>query len=108
MAEGAPAELIGLFLRPADAFGEDAHPAGLALAALAQGIADDVVVEHRRHGPAARLGGLGEQGRAPQPLFLGGEDRIDDRRVEALPGQDTRGLEHQRDARRVVVGARRV
>ncbi len=104
-AIAAAAHLAGQVLGGANAFGKDADAAGVLHAALADRIADDIVVEHRADLPAALLRGIGEQFGAPQPLFLGREGDVDDRRIELPLRQQARGLQYQRNARGIVVGA---
>ena len=104
-----PARQVRLGIVPrANALGEHPHAIRDHLAILAHRVADNIIVQHRPHMPAARLGRAGKQLAAPQPLLLARQQRIDDRAVEFLPGQHPRRLDHQRRARRIVIGARRI
>ena len=60
-AVGALLRRLGGIGGGADSLAEDAHDIVDMLAADAVGVADDVVVEHRRDRPAACPGGLGQQ-----------------------------------------------
>jgi len=90
----------------ANALGEYPHALTGDHAALADRIADDVVVEHRADFPAALSGSVGKEFSAPQSLFLTREHRIDDRRAEFPLRQDSRCFQNDGDARCVVIGPR--
>src|SRR3546814_12671656 len=85
MVGAAPAALRGDQLLDPDAahaFREDADMVVVAIAVGAAAVADDVVVEHRLDLPALRLGIIGEDLAAEQPLLLAHQRRVDDGRRE--------------------------
>ena len=75
---------------------------------MTDGVADDVIVEHCCHAPAAFFGNLSKQSAAPEALFFAGQCRVDDRRAELFLCQQARRFEDKRNARGIVVGARRI
>ena len=71
-------------------------------------VADDVVVEDGDDVPALRLGEIGEDLAAQEPLLLARQRRIDDGAGEFVLAEHPRRLDHRRRARAVVIGAGRV
>jgi hypothetical protein len=90
------------------AFGKDTHHLGLAIAILAAGIADDVVVEHRLDGEALCLGPVGEDASAEQALLLARKQGVDDGAWIFRTAERPCRFEHQRRARTVIIRARRI
>src|SRR3546814_1254953 len=79
MVGAAPAALRGDQLLDPDAahaFREDADMVVVPIAVGAAAVADDVVVEHRLDLPALRLGIIGEDLAAEQPLLLAHQRRV--------------------------------
>jgi hypothetical protein len=83
-AVAAAGQLFGDAFAEPDALGEHPHPVGHASAVLADGVADDVVVQHGGHHPTPLLGRFGQQRAAQQSLLLTRQSGIDDRGVELL------------------------
>src|SRR3546814_5418554 len=107
IVEAAPAALRGdQLLSPvaAHAFREDADMVVVAIAVGAAAVADDVVVEHRLDLPALRLGIIGEDLAAEQPLLLAHQRRVDDGRREFVFRKDAGGFDDGRGAGTVVIG----
>src|SRR3546814_13583526 len=101
IVEAAPAALRGdQLLSPvaAHAFREDADMVVVAIAVGAAAVADDVVVEHRLALPALRLGIIGEELAAEQPLLLSHQRRVDDSRRELVFPKDGGVMVGGRDA----------
>ena len=95
-------------LKSPRALAEHAHPICDDASVLALRVPDDVIVEHGGDIPSARLGSVGEQFAAPQPLLLARKYGVDNRGVVPVLRQDPRRFHDEGNARRVVVRAGRL
>ena len=89
-------------------FGKDTDHLVVAYAVRPAAVADDVVVEVGNDVPALRLGIVGQDLAAEQPLLLSRQRRIDDRPGKLVLRQHPRRFEYRSRSRPIVVRTGRI
>ena len=104
----APLPLLAQFLGGGNAFGEQAHGGGIAVAGFVVRIADDVIGDHRLDVGAPRAGALRPVCRAEQSLFLAGHREEGERGRKAPLRHRAGQLDHGRPTFGITPGGARV